>query len=223
MNILPEQEPAARRKRIRLPPEVRRQQILDAALIEFSAHGFSGATTGRIARRAGTTQSNLYVHFATKDEIFETLLRQVLVPSNGIWKPMRPGQRLEDVIDAFIEDAYDQMTPQSLAVIRLLVSESHRIPDLIRHWYADAVVPAHAEQRRRADEYVAAGQMRDTPLNDDFGFLTAPVLYTAIMRIVLPGDIAEREFHKIRETHREVLRLLLSPGVEGARHTDDPR
>jgi AcrR family transcriptional regulator len=205
---------------VRLTPEIRRQQILDAALIEFSTMGFNAATTAKIASRVGTTQSNLYVHFADKDEIFESLLTQLLVPSNGLWKLMQPGLRPSDVIDSFIDDAYDRLTPQSVAVIRLLISEGHRIPDLIRRWHAEAVLPVRAEQKRRMDEFVAAGQLQDTPLNDGFAFLiSAPILYAAIMRMVFPGDIAEGEFQKVKETHRTALHLLLEPQTKGKRRS----
>ena len=73
--------PRATKKRIRLTPEIRKQQILDAALIEFSSLGFTAASISKIASRVGTSKANLYVHFANKDEIFETLVREVLVPS----------------------------------------------------------------------------------------------------------------------------------------------
>lgn len=200
--------PKKTKKRVRLLPEVRRQLILDAALVEFSSMGFSAATTAKIAKRAGTTQSNLYVHFSSKDEIFETLLRQVLVPSDGVWKPMQPGQNLRDVINAFIDDSYSRMTPQSIAVIRLLIAESHRIPDLIQRWYEEAVIPVRNEQQRRIAEYIAAGQIQDSPLSNDFGLLTAPLLYVAIMKMIFPGDIAENECLKVKEAHRKVLHLL---------------
>ncbi|MEC5318724.1 TetR/AcrR family transcriptional regulator [Brenneria populi subsp. brevivirga] len=203
--------PGKTTKRVRLSPEVRRQMILEAALVEFSAMGFSAATTANIAKRAGTTQSNLYVHFSSKDEIFETLLKQVLVPADGVWKPMSPGQSLHDVINAFIDDAYSRITPQSVAVIRLMIAESHRIPGLIQRWYEEAVIPVRNEQQRRIAEYAAAGQMQDSPLSHDFGLLTAPLLYVAVMKMVFPGDIAENECLKVKEAHRKVLHLLLEP------------
>lgn len=200
---------AAKKKRVRLSPEVRRQQILDAALIEFGAHGFSAATTAKIARRAGTTQSNLYVHFADKDEIFETLLKQVLDSSNSLWKPMQPGQNPKDVIDAFLEDTYSRLTPQAVAIIRLLISESHRVPTLVRRWHAEAVLPERTEQERRMNDFVAAGQLQDTLLSGSFSFLmAAPLLYAAVTTMVLPEDIAGVEFQRLKETHRKVLHLL---------------
>ncbi|MFJ5428061.1 TetR/AcrR family transcriptional regulator [Pectobacterium actinidiae] len=201
------------RKRVRLSPEVRRQQILDAALVEFSALGFAGATTARIARRAGTTQSNIYVHFADKEEIFETLLRQVLVPNKGLWAPIEEGRNASEVIDTFLNDAYERMTATSIATIRLLITEGHRVPDLIRRWFNEAVEPVRAEQHRRIEQYVAAGKMKPSPLSKDFSFITSPLVHAAVMTMIFPEDIARNAITQIRETHRQSLHLLL--GTDG--------
>ncbi|MFV8632097.1 TetR/AcrR family transcriptional regulator [Ralstonia pseudosolanacearum] len=203
------------RKRVRLSPEVRRQQILDAALVEFSTLGFTAASIAKIARRAGTSKANLYVHFSNKDEIFETLLRDLLVPSRALLQQARQGQNLDELIDAFIDEAYAGLTPQVIAVIRLLIAESHRVPHLIQRWHEETVVPARAEQQRRIEQYVAAGQMPQTPVTDYFSFVMAPVLYVAVCRMVFHQDVAESEYRNIRETHRKVLHLLLKPQPEG--------
>lgn len=195
--------------RVRLLPQVRRRQILDAALIEFSSLGFTAASISRIAERAGTSKANLYVHFANKDEIFETLLRDLLEPSKGFWQQAQIGHNLDELIDAFIEASYDGLTPQTLAVIRLVISESHRVPALILRWHKDTMMPSRVEQQRQIDAYVAAGQICASPLTENFSFIMAPVLYAAVFSMVFPPDIAEIEFLKTKETHRKVLRLLL--------------
>jgi len=201
--------PKATNKRIRLSPEVRQQQILDAALIEFSSLGFAAASISRIARRAGTSKANLYVHFANKDEIFETLLKNVLVPPKASWDQLQPDQSLEELIDLFIDESYSGLTPSVIAIVRLLIAESHRVPGLIRRWHEESVVPVHAEQQHTIDQYVAAGQLQRSPLTDHFSFVMAPVLYAAIYQMVFCQDADDEELHKIKETHRKILHLLL--------------
>ncbi|MFJ5483680.1 TetR/AcrR family transcriptional regulator [Pectobacterium actinidiae] len=203
-----------KKKRVRLTPEVRRQQILDAALIEFGALGFTAASIAKIATRAGTSKANLYVHFANKDEIFETLLRDLLVPANTVWSPTQPGQDVSERIDAFIDNTYDALTPKVVAVIRLLIAESHRIPNLIQRWHEQIMIPARIEQQNRIDEYVAAGTLRASPLTEYFAFVTAPLLYAAITRMVFREDVADSEYEKIKETHRKMLHFILKPQPE---------
>ncbi len=63
-----------------VPPATRRRQaratatrtaLLDAALHEFAAHGFDGASTRAIATAAGTHQPQINYHFDSKDELWK--------------------------------------------------------------------------------------------------------------------------------------------------------
>ena len=56
-------------------PDRTRRRILDAALKEFSAHGFSGARVGGIARRAKVNKRMLYHYFGDKEGLFRAVLR----------------------------------------------------------------------------------------------------------------------------------------------------
>jgi AcrR family transcriptional regulator len=65
------------RPRKRLTLEQRRSRILAAATRIFAHRGYDGASMSGIATAAGITKPVLYDHFASKDELFETLLRSI--------------------------------------------------------------------------------------------------------------------------------------------------
>ncbi len=48
-----------------------RTALLDAALAEFAAHGFEGASTRRIAAAAGTHQPQINYHFESKEALWQ--------------------------------------------------------------------------------------------------------------------------------------------------------
>ncbi len=48
-----------------------RSALLDAALTEFAAHGFDGASTRRIAASAGTHQPQINYHFDSKESLWQ--------------------------------------------------------------------------------------------------------------------------------------------------------
>lgn len=48
-----------------------REALLDAALHEFAAHGFDGASTRAIATRAGTHQPQINYHFSSKETLWQ--------------------------------------------------------------------------------------------------------------------------------------------------------
>ena len=49
--------------------EENEKAILEAAEEVFAEYGFSGATTSRIAERAGIPKANLHYYFPTKEDI----------------------------------------------------------------------------------------------------------------------------------------------------------
>lgn len=61
----------------RRDPEKTRARILAAAVAEFSARGFSGARTARIARRAKANVRMLYHYFGGKDALYIAVLEHV--------------------------------------------------------------------------------------------------------------------------------------------------
>jgi len=61
--------PTARRRQAR--STATRTALLDAALQEFSAHGFEGASTRAIAAAAGTHQPQINYHFESKDALWK--------------------------------------------------------------------------------------------------------------------------------------------------------
>jgi AcrR family transcriptional regulator len=61
---------AKRAGRSRGDAATRREDVLDAAVAEFAAHGFHGASTPAIARRAGISQPYIYALFPSKKALF---------------------------------------------------------------------------------------------------------------------------------------------------------
>ena len=69
---------AAARPVPRASAEERREQVIEAALKEFAAHGFHAASTGAIAKRAGISQPYIYALFENKHELFLAVNRHVV-------------------------------------------------------------------------------------------------------------------------------------------------
>ena len=49
-------------------------KIFEAALEEFSQHGFAGARIDRIAERASVNKAMIYYHFKSKEKLYETII-----------------------------------------------------------------------------------------------------------------------------------------------------
>jgi TetR/AcrR family transcriptional regulator len=104
------------------PPsgDVRREQIAVAARDVFAVRGLAGARTREIAKAANVTETVLYRHFASKEEIFEAA---VLEPVERLASELMrlttgfagadPGQRLElsEHVHEEVQGVVDQITP----------------------------------------------------------------------------------------------------------------
>jgi TetR/AcrR family transcriptional regulator len=78
--------------------EENEKAILDAAEEVFAEYGFSGASTGRIAERAGIPKANLHYYFPTKEELYrrviDTIFNIWLEAANSLDESDDPGQAL---------------------------------------------------------------------------------------------------------------------------------
>ncbi|MFN7920648.1 MAG: TetR/AcrR family transcriptional regulator [Bryobacteraceae bacterium] len=67
----------------RLPAELRRAAIIDAAVDLFSSRGFRGTTTRELAAAVGVTEPVLYQHFETKRALYTAILESHLSTGTG--------------------------------------------------------------------------------------------------------------------------------------------
>lgn len=61
----------------RMKADARREQLLEASIECFAAHGYKGTSTARLARAAQISEPILYQHFKSKQDLFVSLIEQV--------------------------------------------------------------------------------------------------------------------------------------------------
>jgi AcrR family transcriptional regulator len=83
--------------------EQRRDEILDAAMVEFAQRGLEGASTEEIARRAGISQPYVFRLFGTKKELFKATVARCLRETLEIFQRAAEGKRGEDALKAMGE------------------------------------------------------------------------------------------------------------------------
>jgi AcrR family transcriptional regulator len=88
----------------------RKDDLLDAALIEFAEHGFEGTSTEDIARRAGISQPYLFRLFGTKKELFKASVSRCFRETLEMFQRAAEGHRGEDALKAMGE-AYMDVRP----------------------------------------------------------------------------------------------------------------
>jgi TetR/AcrR family transcriptional repressor of mexJK operon len=120
------------------PKTSSKERIRAAAKKLFAKHGYEGASIDEIARVASVSKPTLYAHFGSKERLFLEILEaagdNIVAPFFG---PETDGRPIEDVLlDHARTYARVLLTPEMLALNRLIVAEAHRFPDMARRYYA---------------------------------------------------------------------------------------
>src|SRR5579884_221270 len=72
----PRVEPPRRRYAPRMPPEQRREQLIDAALEVILKEGYGGVSVEAVARKAGVTRPVVYDHFPNLGRLLHALIER---------------------------------------------------------------------------------------------------------------------------------------------------
>src|SRR3954470_4453608 len=80
--------------------DARREEILDAALVEFAERGLVGASTEDIARGAGISQPYVFRLFGTKKQLFRAVVARCFRETLEIFQRAAEGLRGQQALDA---------------------------------------------------------------------------------------------------------------------------
>lgn len=121
-------QPRSKRKRL---------AILEAATAAFLESGYGAATMDEIATRAKVSKQTIYHHFGSKDVLFAAIVEQrcdaFLAPIATV--ELTAGDLAETLRLLGRDFLTRVLSPASLSLHRLLVSESARFPELGRLSY----------------------------------------------------------------------------------------
>jgi len=84
----------------RLSAAERRDDVLEAALVEFAERGLEGTSTEDIARRAGISQPYLFRLFGTKKELFKAAISRCFRETLEVFQRAAEGKRGEEALEA---------------------------------------------------------------------------------------------------------------------------
>jgi len=78
-------------------PEATKQQILDAAEIEFAQQGLNGARVDAIAVRAGVAPRMIYYYFQSKEGLYQAVLQRPATLLQSVFQQLNLDELLPDV------------------------------------------------------------------------------------------------------------------------------
>ena len=200
-------------KRRYLSSVARREEILDAALIEFTDRTYNAVSMERLAECAGLSKAGIYAHFKSKEEIFHALLErttQQLRDFQG-WLPDEE-LTLPELVDVYIDRLYTTFdSPATISVYRLLLAESARAPALVQHWREDVARGLRERAQLIIQRNIDRGVVRQGVLTEHFFPLAlAPALLWLNSSMLSRGN-PSIALVQLQDAHRQLLLELLEP------------
>ncbi len=175
--------------------QLRRQQLIDAALHQFGEKGYDGASIRDIARAAGVTEALVYHYFRNKEHLFEEvikarsfapILRRVLDEAGDT----HPAEVLRTVLQEFIDLMY-----HNAPMARMFITEFLRHPVCARYFRA-MVEDNTANLTRYLQEQQQRGVFR---VDMDAEAVAGMLLGMAFALFFAWGQAPEREWHQRRD------------------------
>lgn len=103
-------------------PEIRKPQLIEAAIRAIDKHGFSGATVSIIGKKAGVSPAIINHYFGGKDGLYEATMRSLIKEFfEGLHKEIAntKGQSARDIV---------------MAIVRASFSQSQTHPQVVKTW-----------------------------------------------------------------------------------------
>ena len=125
------------------------QAILTGALEVFREQGYAAASMDRIAKTSGVSKPTLYTYFTNKEGLFVALIQQLVLVSQrhqsilGLLaiseQPLDPKVVLRKMATLALDNFLDN--PQLLTLMRLIIGESERFPELAKTFVREVQKP----------------------------------------------------------------------------------
>jgi AcrR family transcriptional regulator len=122
--------------------EARRVAIIDAALEEFTAQGYTATKLDDVAVRAGIGKGTIYLYFDSKESLFEEVVRRTLFPGRDMAKKhfAEFEGSASDQLAYHFRNMYAYMQNEKVAALcAMVMGEAVRFPALSRFFYNEVI------------------------------------------------------------------------------------
>jgi len=194
--------------------EARPEEILDAALEEFTSRGFDAARMEDIAKRAGLSKAAIYLYFPSKVALLEALIEAKVGPlaanvqqiaAAGAADPKTALRMLATAAAFRLND------PNLFSVPRLVIGISGRFPEIAKYYREHVVEKARGALETLIEAAMAKGQIRRADTSAVVRAFIGPIFFEAMWTHVLGVETALNDPQKMIEQQFDVLLSGLEP------------
>lgn len=193
--------------------EDRPDEIVNAAFEEFSEKGYAETRLQDVAKRAQVSKGLPYLYFKTKEELFKAVIKAFIKPRVAALMDVARHDQLTVV--AFLEQhflpfAVEFVHSRKARVMRLMIAEGPRHPDLLEFYAQQVLHPAIDTLRGYFSRAAQRGEIKTAGLEQFPQLLIAPVLLGAIWNQLFHPYVALNTDAMLRR-HVQNLITVMSP------------
>lgn len=187
--------------------EDRPAEIAEAAMHTFADKGYAATKVEEVAKRAGVSKGLLYLYFKTKEELFKAVVRNFVTPHLDSLVDITESSDLsatEFLRGPFLDFAKTIPKSPARKLIRLMIAEGHKHPDLIEWYWNNVVSRGIGTLRTVINKGVADGEFRPSALQDFPHLLVSPVLFSTVFTQLFEPH-AQLDTDRFIEAHVELV------------------
>jgi AcrR family transcriptional regulator len=174
--------------------QLRREHILQAAIRVFGAQGFRGATIRDVATEAGVSDGTIYNVFANKEELLIAILEPLLRASQSEAAVPSAAPDTADpasLLRAMIHDRWASLTPETLAMMRVIWSEALNNPALAQLYLDQIILPVLNAPQSVFRELAERGVIASANVAATLRIITAAFLGLALLKLLEDADLQQ--------------------------------
>jgi AcrR family transcriptional regulator len=186
--------------------EDRPAEITEAAFHAFAENGYEATRVDDVAKRAGVSKGLLYLYFKTKEELFKAVVKSFITPRIDALRSRVESSDLsaEEFLRGPFLDFAKQIPKSPVKIlIRLMVAEGHKHPDLVAYYWDNVASQGLAALGQVIDKGVRDGEFRSTALSDYPQLIISPVMLSIIWSIVFSAQSLDTD--RMFETHVDTI------------------
>jgi len=186
----------------------RPHEILEAAFLEFSRNGYAMTTLDQIAERAGVTKGTIYVYFASKEQLFISMVRELMKATLDTVQDMfeRHEGSTADLLRAQFSFIYQHIVEdrRRREVVRMLISEASRFPELANRYHEEIHRPCLDMLQKAIQRGMDRGEIRRSAVTDCPLVIIAPIALVDLWMMMF-GDRQPLDLKAYFDAHLDLV------------------
>jgi len=159
--------------------DARPQELLAAALDLFVERGYAATRLDDVAARAGVSKGTLYLYFTNKEELFQAVVRENVVPvlgeAEGIIENFEGNTA--DLFREIILGWWERIGNTKLSgITKLMMAESNNFPEVTRFYHDEVISRGNAMIERILMRGIEHGEFRAIDVKQAMNVVCAPML-----------------------------------------------